>query len=116
MLENWKRENSSVTLEWGTSDFEENEMDRPEYYGDNMKSFIDGSDITWYPPEKSRNSSRISRSILFAFMSLVCGVVAAIYVLKFQLSQPIGSYASLVASLLNTVQITIFNIIYQVGN
>ena len=79
-----------------------------------MKSFIDGSDITWYPPEKSRASSRVSRSILFAFLTLVCGVVAAIYVLKFQLSQPIGSYASLVASVINTVQITIFNLIYQV--
>lgn len=51
---------------------------------------------------------------MIAFLTLVCGVVACIYVLKFQLSQPIGTYASLVASVINTIQITIFNLIYQV--
>lgn len=45
MLEYWKRENKAVTLEWGTSDFESTELDRPEYFGENMKSYIDGSDI-----------------------------------------------------------------------
>ena len=45
MLEYWKRENKAVTLEWGTSDFESTELDRPEFFGENMKSYIDGSDI-----------------------------------------------------------------------
>ena len=114
MLEFWRRENKAVTLEWGTSDFESNELDRPEYFGESMKSYIDGSDIIWYPPEQSRRSNRTSRNTVMAFMTIVCGVVACIYVLKFQLSQPIGSYASLVASVINTIQITIFNLIYQV--
>ena len=114
MLEFWRRENKAVTLEWGTSDFESNELDRPEYFGESMKSYIDGSDIIWFPPEQSRRSDRNSRHIVMAFLTLICGVVACIYVLKFQLSQPIGSYASLVASVINTVQITIFNLIYRV--
>ena len=114
MLEFWKRENNAVSLVWGTSDFEEKELDRPEYLGNVMKSFIDGSNIVWVSPAEARVNYRRSRGVITAFMALICGVVAAIYVLKFELSQPIGSYASLVASIINTIQITVFNIIYQV--
>ena len=114
MLEYWKRENNAVSLVWGTSDFEEKELDRPEYVGREMKSFIDGSNIVWFSPAEARVKYRRSRGVIIAFLALICGVVAAIYVLRYELSQPIGSYASTVASILNTIQITVCNIIYQV--
>jgi len=116
MLENWKRQNARVSLNWGTADFEDKELDRAEFYGTPIKSFIDGSDIMWFAPEERFNRLVISRSFLTGLLTLICGVVACIYVLKFQLSSPIGSYASLVASVINTIQITLFNMLYQVLN
>mmetsp|Transcript_15579 Transcript_15579/g.21347 ORF Transcript_15579/g.21347 Transcript_15579/m.21347 type:complete len:123 (+) Transcript_15579:56-424(+) len=114
MLEHWKRENATVAMAWGTSHFEEHEMDRPQFIGEPKKSFIDGSDMIWSSP-KDRYARRVfSRRSLAGLLSLICGVVASIYVLKFELSAPIGSYASVVASVINTMQITLFNMLYQV--
>mmetsp|Transcript_21436 Transcript_21436/g.30713 ORF Transcript_21436/g.30713 Transcript_21436/m.30713 type:complete len:368 (+) Transcript_21436:20-1123(+) len=114
MLEHWKRENATVAMAWGTSHFEEHEMDRPQFIGEPKKSFIDGSDMVWFAPEERFSRLIISRSFLTGLLSLICGVVASIYVLKFELSAPIGSYASVVASVINTMQITLFNMLYQV--
>lgn len=46
-------------------------------------------------------------------MLLVLGVVASIYVLRFSIESQVGTYASTIASVLNTVQITVFNYIYR---
>jgi hypothetical protein len=56
---------------------------------------------------------RISRGVIWAFILLVIGVVSSIYVLRFSLQAQLGSLASTIASILNTVQITIFNMIYM---
>ncbi len=42
MLEYWKRNESTVALKWGMSDFESTETDRPEYIGEEIVSYIDG--------------------------------------------------------------------------
>lgn len=114
MLENWKQQNARVSLVWGTSEFEEKELDRPEFVGNLQLSFIDGSQMVWFPPVEQSSKFVLSFALLSAMLSLICGVVASIYVLKFELSSSLGSYASVVASVVNTIQITLFNMIYEV--
>lgn len=43
---------------------------------------------------------------------LIIGVVVGIYIIRFSLQGSIGESASTIASILNTVQITVFNILY----
>jgi anoctamin-10/anoctamin-7 len=114
MLEFWKRREASQALEWGMSDFEALEQDRPEFKGDTIRSYINGQDITYFPPSKYHALMSFSRSVIAMFIMVVIGVVLGIYVYRFQLQKSASTYdyASGVASILNTVQITIFNILY----
>lgn len=115
MLEYWKRTESYTALTWGMTDFEKQEQDRPEYQGEIVKSHITGRDIVFYPPNKMEHLLRISKGVVTAFICLVVGVVAAIYILRFSLqeSDSTNPYASTIASVLNAVSIQIFNMIYM---
>ena len=115
MLEYWKRQECFAALRWGMTDFEELEQDRPEFVGDIVKSYINGRDMMYFPPDKAQQLFSISQSIITGFIALVIGVVAAIYVFRFFLQEnsDTSAYSSTIASVLNTIQITIFNMIYQ---
>lgn len=115
MLEYWKRQESYTALTWGMAEFEAKELDRPEFIGEVIKSHIDGQDILFYPTSKLARRAAISRSIVITFIMIVIGVVAGIYILRFQLQNQSStrSYASTVASILNAIQIQIFNAIYR---
>jgi hypothetical protein len=54
-----------------------------------------------------------STAVINTLIVIVVGFVAAIYVLRFRLYMSIGGNASLVASCLNSIQIVIFNMIYN---
>lgn len=115
MLEFWKRQESRTSLIWGMTDFEKLELERPEFDGVLIKSFINGKDITYYPEEQLKALAAVSRTVITIFVSLMLIVVAGIYWFRFYLQErnDTSAYASVVASIMNTIQITIFNIIYQ---
>jgi hypothetical protein len=52
MLEFWKRGQRMQAMKWGMLDFEDEEPDRPEFKGDRIKSFVDGRDMTYFPPKQ----------------------------------------------------------------
>lgn len=113
MLEYWKREEVETALLWGMTDFEQKQPERPEFQGELIKSFVDGQDTLYFAPEEKRGRSIMSTFIVGSFLMLVLTTVASIYILKAALRRPLGSNASSFASILNTVQITVFNILYQ---
>ena len=113
MLEYWKRENAKIALFWGVTQFEERELDRSEFTGEPIKSVIDGSDMLYFAPHEFRARLISSRVVIFMMVFILLGVTTGIYVIRFVLAQSIGSSASLVSSFMFTVQITLFNIMYQ---
>jgi len=114
MLEYWKQEQSIKAVHWGMTEFEEDEPDRPEFLGEPIKSYIDGNTFLYYPVEHQKDSLRVSYAVISSFIMLLVGVLASIYILKFALqSGAAAPYASTIASVLNTIQITVFNSIYQ---
>lgn len=115
MLEYWKRKEQFQALKWGMTDFEKNEQERPEYIGNFLRSPITGKMTLYYPDEKSKILKRFSQFIVTSFASAVIGVVACIYVLRFYLQNrdDTSNYSSIIASVLNTIQIQIFNTIYS---
>jgi len=72
------------------SRFEQVEQDRPEYYGEHMKSFVDGRDMLFDPPQVVAQRFGVSRSVIITFVLLVLGVLASIYYLRFSLESSLG--------------------------
>lgn len=114
MLEYWKREEYRTAMRWGMIDYVSRESDRPEFRGQpNAYSHIDGKEMLYFPPTEYRQRVVFSICVILAFLMLVVGVIACIYVLRFSLQKDIGFYASGVSSCLNVLQITSFNLAYQ---
>ncbi len=79
-----------------------------------MDSHIDGSP-TFHFPEKTRRW-RLRQSFIVTFLSilLVIGVVASIYIVRFQLTDALGDgYAQTIASIINAIVIQITNYTYN---
>jgi hypothetical protein len=114
MLEYWKRAEKYTALEWGMIGFEDNEVDRPEFSGTKQPSYINGELTTHFPPKERRNLMIKSFTVIVTLATIVLGAVIAIYVIRSTLYQSsVSPYASVIASVMNSVQITIFNMIYS---
>jgi len=115
MLEYWKRREATTALEWGMSHFEKQEQERPEFRGKLTKSHINGQVMLYYPWRKHAKLQVFSRTVVSVFIVVLIGVVTGIYVLRFSLQQrsDTNAYSSTIASVLNAVQIQVFNLIYQ---
>jgi hypothetical protein len=68
--------------------------------------------MKYFPIISSRERITLASLVILVLIMMVIGVVAAIYVLRFALESDIGTNASVVASVLNSVQIAVFNVIY----
>ena len=114
MLEFWKRKESGIAMEWGMSDFESQELDRPEFIGNLQLSYIDGSKHLYYSPFEARNRLAESYSVVGVFIMLVVASVVAIYLLRYELLfTSVAGSASAIASILNTIVIMLFNYAYS---
>jgi len=114
MLQYWKRAQSWQAMKWGMIGFEQSEPMRPEFYGVPMYSPVDGKRVIFFPEKIAASRLQKSAVVVVSFVSFVVGVVASIYVLKFQLTAMFGtSLAGIVAGVANTVQITLLNWAYQ---
>jgi len=114
MLEYWKREERFTALEWGMIGFEDTEHDRPEFFGTQQPSYIDGHMTTHFPPKQRESLMIKSFAVIVSLAVVVLGAVICIYVIRSVLYETaVGEYSQIVASVMNSVQITIFNIIYS---
>ena len=112
-LETWKRREGTFALRWGMTDFEQAEPDRPEFTGEPILSPIDGSETLYFDHKTQKSRMVVCSFIVGIFVLTIIAVVAGIYVLRFSLQGRYGPYASTIASILNAVQIQIFNFIYD---
>lgn len=71
--------------------------------------------MLYFSPGEMGVRARLSQAVVASFIALVIGVVSSIYVVRFAIQNTKNgmTYASTVASVLNTVQIQIFNMIYM---
>lgn len=117
MLEFWKREEAFTALKWGMLDFEDEEPDRPEFIGVEIPSYIDGTQMRYYPTGERIKRYFESWNVVTVFSLLVVSVVTGIYILKNNVLPKIGiskNSAGFTASVLNAISIQIFNLVYQI--
>lgn len=112
MLEFWKRKESYTALKFGMTDFERKETYRAEFEWDE-KINLTGEEILYFAPEKRTRLVFESFSIIGSLCLAVVGTTASIYLIRYVLyGTAVEVGASYIASILNTIQIMVFNAIY----
>lgn len=85
-----------------------------DFKGESIKSFIDGSDIRYFPTKKRNLFIYQSLIAIGALILLVTGVVVSIYILRYAVVAYVGdSNAQTIASIANAVQIQVMNFVYS---
>ena len=118
-LEFWKRKESTYAMRWGMTGFEEEEQTRPQFVGIKKLSPIDGKEYLYFNRNEEQQRAFQSSVVIWSFILIVIGTIAAIFSLKLIMNgvaalNPNGlQIGSIFASILNSIQITVFNIIYS---
>eukprot|EP00604_Paraphysomonas_vestita_P003315 CAMPEP_0174820228 /NCGR_PEP_ID=MMETSP1107-20130205/3919_1 /TAXON_ID=36770 /ORGANISM="Paraphysomonas vestita, Strain GFlagA" /LENGTH=426 /DNA_ID=CAMNT_0016035151 /DNA_START=1028 /DNA_END=2308 /DNA_ORIENTATION=- len=117
-LEFWKRKESTYAMRWGMTGFEEEEQVRPQFVGTKKLSPIDGKEYLYFNRSEEQQRAFQSSVVIWSFILIVIGTIAAIFSLKLVMNgvkalNPDGvQMGSIIASILNSLQITILNAIY----
>jgi hypothetical protein len=111
-LEYWKRTEITKSMEWGQTEFEEEESERPDFEGEYEISHIDGQRRRYFSEEEREKRKQHSSLVICSMILLVIGLVAMIFYIKFvmvvQSDDPaVNDTGSIVASVANAVQIQV---------
>lgn len=118
LLEVWKRKQSSLAIEWGQTDFEEDEVPRPQFKGKLRRSPInDDLEEIYYPQNKRRVFYVIGMLVTCFILLLVLSTLSGILILRRQLANHLMVYgidfSGILCSIMNAVQIQVFNFIFE---
>jgi hypothetical protein len=115
-LEYWKRRESGLSVMWGTTEYEKLEIARPQFKGDLRRSPITDDMEEVFYPERSRFKYFILSAIFsIGIICIIIAIVAGLIILKgkdYMISNGYN-YADAVCSVINAIQIQVFNIIYS---
>ncbi|KAH9257675.1 hypothetical protein BASA81_004133 [Batrachochytrium salamandrivorans] len=120
MIEFWKRKQSRLAMEWGTSDFEQTEVVRPEFIATHyIPSPITGKSEPYYSWRSFFAKVLASLVIVFICIGVVVSAIVGIFVFKVfvsldsantGLSQETATYMALV---INAIVILILGTVYK---
>lgn len=120
MIEYWKRKENIKSLEWGMFSYENEEITRPEYYGEYIKSLINGQDILYFHPKKKFKLILKSFIIILILLILVIGCVSFIFYLQYIINSSYNDnnsmkiYSSTFVSIISSIQIILLNQYYSI--
>jgi len=121
-LERWKRANARLSYQWDVDTFEEQEPNRPQYYGTVMKMDpVTGDEISVYPAIRRFFKMSGSFSVMLFMICLVLGSVVAVIIYRVIAREDLFKsrgeagllMASVTSTFINTVSIMIMGKIYQ---
>ena len=73
VIERWKRREATLALFWGMSDFHRRDLVRPEFYGEEIMSHVDGSSHLHFPTKLQRMA--YTKSILVTVVCILLNFV-----------------------------------------
>jgi len=123
MMEFWKRRQSVLQLFWGMDDVRKEQLDRPEFTGDELTSPIDGKKILYFPQAERTKLQRESAVILSSLIFVVLIFTGAVFVFRKFMTNGYApsnpgpawgmTWGSILGSVMMGIQINVMNIIYQ---
>ncbi|XP_064610213.1 anoctamin-4-like isoform X2 [Liolophura sinensis] len=122
-LEFWKRKNATLSYEWDVDQYENNEPDRPQFYGTKKKPDPVTRELNWFYPLKRKflkycaSFSTLLFMVLLVFVSVV-GVIVYRLVMTVDFCPNISSVqclilTSILSSVLNAISILLLGKIYD---
>jgi hypothetical protein len=75
MLEYWKRSEKTIALKRGMLEYEDTEIDRPEFDGVPQPSHLDGKVTIYFPRHERRRRLLIVSLVTFGCIGVVVGAV-----------------------------------------
>ena len=117
-LEFWRRKERCLAIKWGQTDFKEEEINRPQFKGEKRRSPVtDDLDEIHFPNNVRRKFFLIGFMVSMVLICFVISIVSLLYFLKWQLTDKMTlwgvDWAGPTVSLINAIQIQIFNFIYE---
>jgi len=115
-LEYWKRIETALSVTWGQTEFEKLEIPRPQFKGELRRSLITDDMEEIYYPERSRYKFFLLSGVFsIGIILMILAIVSGLIVLKAKdyMIHNGYNYADIVCSVINAIQIQIFNIIYS---
>ena len=114
LLEYWKQKEVYLAMRWGMCEFEDKETERPEFRGVIIQSYIDGSDMKFYPENKAAKKRFKARAAILGMLMFVVGCVCSIVAFKIflnKVSEWGQKYGPFIASFANGVLVEAFSIL-----
>ncbi|CAG9311621.1 unnamed protein product [Blepharisma stoltei] len=116
-LEIWRRKESALSVEWGQTDYEDDEVARPQFRGTLRRSPVnDDLEEVYYDPKRRIRYFVLAAVVTTFMVCVVLGMVASIMILRWELTDKLTlsglDYSGTVCSTLNAFQIQCFNMIY----
>ncbi|KAH3830061.1 hypothetical protein DPMN_103298, partial [Dreissena polymorpha] len=122
-LEAWKRKQSELAYQWDVEQFEENEPDRPEFYGTDRKIDPVTQEVDWYYPFRRQawkfllSISTLLFMICVVIISvsavIVYRVIATVDYCRLLSSSECLMVSTIVSSVLNAISILILGKLYD---
>lgn len=115
-LESWKRTEKQTAMEWGMVGFEEEEQVRPEFIGEKASDPVTGKPRLYFPKDSATRRFITSQVVVIMMICVVVASVGSIFLLKYFMNYKwtgTAEYGSIVASILNAIQIQIMNVVYS---
>lgn len=105
-------------MEWGTTEFEEEEEDRPDFQGDKVRSVVNGKYQKYFPPGKRSMLVLFSTCVVTPAILVVIGIVGVVFYTQVVIANDVRnpstqSGASTAVSIVNAVQIQVLNYLYS---
>jgi hypothetical protein len=121
-VEFWKRLQSRKCMEWGMSDFESLEQNRPLFDGDWIKSPIDGKDIKYFSSSKKAYIQTKVQFYMTIALTVVMMCVTGVFYFQYwiniaenkqYLSLNGTFYGNNIVGVISALNISILNFVYQ---
>ena len=115
-IEYWKRKESRISMEWGMSEFEETEQDRPAFVGKKIASPVTGKKEVYFSRFTRFYRSFQSSAVIVTFLTLVIGIVALIFFIRISMNNFYingNAVGPIIASVLLSIQIQVMNEVYS---
>ena len=91
---------------------EETEEERPDYRGTKQVSTINGSEVRHFPLTKKALNMTISASTTFFLACCCISCVIGIYIMRRNLRSELGGSVQILASVLSSLQILVFDLVF----
>jgi hypothetical protein len=121
-LEFWKRRSATLAFNWGVTDYDKREPDRPEYEAnDEDFNYFTQKVFSYFPQKERIRRQLIGLPAVLLTIAVACTIIIIILMWKYvqgllgpdQQNDPFGAWKIFVPSLCNSIAIIVFSKVHR---